>query len=76
MSKPEWISVKDRMPSRYQHCIIHIQLEEDCFWQFMSQYDDSDEDGHWQDGHGPFYHDHLNITHWMPMPDPPESPSK
>ena len=63
----EWISVEDRLPINsnenedvliYDGCIIFIgyyRIETDC-WYFMG------ENG---------YTEYCDVTHWMPMPDPP-----
>ena len=56
----EWISVQDRLPDYLGDCLV---------W------------AHDQEGHGYLRIDtyswrygflHLNVTHWMPLPAPPE----
>ena len=75
MQKMEWISVKDRMPDAYQPVIVHVRhteewrntvltehpwhvVEEDV-WLGDGWCNNADEDIH-------------EVTHWMPMPEPPE----
>lgn len=49
----EWISVKDRLPSREEKVIFTRNNQVDCgYFQY-----------HW---------DISNVTHWMPLPQPPK----
>lgn len=61
--KPEWISVKDRLPEK-KHEVYLCSLDS-CLFQ-GSQYIDIrlfDSDGKWRNG---------TVTHWMPLPEPPK----
>lgn len=61
----EWISVKDRLPEKTGLYLIYEQkynpMMETCFYSNCSgwQYGFSDSDAEL-------------ITHWMPLPEPPE----
>lgn len=73
----QWISVKERLPSRkkfkevltfeYIKCsktkkkipIIRVELAEDIYMDLKKEVC-------WSEGDG------ENITHWMPLPEPPE----
>ena len=59
----EWISVKDRLPEIHEDVLIWFRGTV-CFGDRTS-------DGHWrpEGGNGNFDDD---ITHWMPLPDPPK----
>lgn len=62
-AKPQnnWISVKDRLPQQYRDVIVF--------------YDDIKRVGvNWLDSHNEFmFYKDMNITYWMPLPEPPES---
>lgn len=61
--KPEWISVKDRLPEK-KHEVYLCSLDS-CLFQ-GSQYIDIrlfDSDGKWRNG---------TVTHWMPLPELPK----
>lgn len=73
----EWISVKDRLPESDSKYMVWYKGELDiCEFNTDSQtfgytYDDYDEMySHlvcWDDGMDKY------VTHWMPLPEPPES---
>lgn len=60
----EWISVKDRLPDRkedvYLCCIDSLAFPGTQYIRILKFYGD----GTW--GHG------GNVTHWMPLPEPPK----
>ena len=60
MSK--WISVKDRMPETYDDVLIL-----DAFNNMFTGYYEHQE---WHDNYGCAADD---VTHWMPLPEPPEA---
>ena len=79
----EWISVKDRLPKREQLCVIFgydLQscVVDDCGYMIgyrgitMGAKEEvwfaSVDLGVFR----AFDSDSLNVTHWMPLPDPPE----
>lgn len=58
-----WISVKDRLPELYVDVLIFTKggtIAVDCLERIMSWGED-------------FYNYEQNVTHWMPLPKPPES---
>jgi len=68
---PQWISVEDRLPDQYLHILVYCNRAKNSnTWAeihiaYLSQ------DG-W---HLPFRSDYellTKITHWMPLPEPPE----
>ncbi len=62
----EWISVKDRMPEEWAHVLVSNGI-------FVNE-GYLDEQGNWKHGGVDFYF-FSNITHWTPLPDPPEGPN-
>jgi hypothetical protein len=68
--KREWISVEDRLPEK------DVDVWCFCFedYQQIARYKDSKDWG----GEGWSHHfknvwgKHLSVTHWMPLPKPPE----
>ena len=70
----KWISVKDRLPEDGQNCILYYPENNP---EFVSgEYDN--EFNRWYYAYEEYsYRPAFNelqdgITHWMPMPDPPE----
>ena len=73
---PKWISVEERLPEPFQCVIVHVRhtkkwrdkeldpskwwrvVEEDC-WSGVNWCGNADEDIH-------------EVTHWMPLPEPPK----
>ena len=62
----EWISVEDRLPEEKVNCIVH----------YRHAY--CDNDGYWAigfcfyDGEKFQFDSAYKVTHWMPLPQPPE----
>ena len=72
---PRWISVKDRMPNPYQHVIVHVRHTEK--WRENAapseQWNVVEEDCWLGDGWEVNADDDIHeITHWMPLPEPPK----
>lgn len=70
--KSEWVSVKDRLPEDITDVLV-------TGWQglFIAQLDFFGGDGKaWYKKEGGFigHVNSNNITHWMPLPSPPEPP--
>ena len=73
--KMEWISVKDRMPDAYQHVIAHVRHTEkwrntvltDHPWHVVEE--DIWLGDKWDNNADADVHE---VTHWMPMPEPPK----
>jgi len=81
----EWISVKEKLPDKSGNyvaaygnserryvCQIWAQLHGDgsLAWQW-DEYEGGDEDDLI-----PFSQSHYQVTHWMPLPEPPAWPPK
>lgn len=65
--KPEWISVKDRLPE--ERCKAYLCSLDSCLFP-GSQYIDIrvfDSDGKWRNG---------TVTHWMPLPELPKEEAR
>lgn len=54
----EWISVEDRLPKQWQYVLVFDGFE--IGTDFIAS------SGMW------YEHDHKDITHWMPLPEPPK----
>lgn len=66
-TKPEWISVKDRLPE--ERCKAYLCSLDSCLFP-GSQYIDIrafDSDGKWRNG---------TVTHWMPLPELPKEEAR
>ena len=58
----EWISVKDRLPEKWEDVLIcncYSEVDTDMIWENPS-------------GSFEFYFEGGNVTHWMPLPEPPK----
>ena len=62
----EWISIKDRLPETYKHCIVFCRLS--CCTKFVVLVATKTKKG-W-DGHGEHI-DIKDVSFWMPLPEPP-----
>lgn len=65
-----WISVKDRLPEDEEAVLVYYRFDDESkmsFYGILTYYVDEPYP-HWQhEGIG------LKITHWMPLPEPPEA---
>lgn len=62
----EWISVEDRLPEEKVNCIVHYKhayCDNDDYWAIGICFYDGEK---FQIGLA------YKVTHWMPMPEPPE----
>lgn len=64
VSVPQWISVKDRLPRNYIEVMVFDAIDRDMFLGAIGS------SGEWEIPR--FRTDKLNITHWMPLPEPPK----
>lgn len=55
----EWISVKDRLPNKPMKCLVYTKRGDCCGYDIL----------YYNQG---FYSQYDNVTHWMPLPEPPE----
>ena len=63
----EWIPVEDRLPEEFATVLVVISTPSGSHVSFMSRHP---QDGFWQHADGDI--DEINVTHWMPLPEPPE----
>ena len=79
----EWISVKDRLPDKNGRCLCYVKRLYESHYEILAfapnleKIDKHDfrnvKRGGWYDyveGYG--YMEIRNITHWMPLPQPPK----
>ena len=55
----EWIPVDDRLPDKPMKCLVYTKRGE-CGGYDISYYNQG------------FYLQYANVTHWMPLPEPPK----
>ena len=64
----EWISVKDRLPEYM--CGVIVYIESLCGKNFIDKDIFVNNVFHYQEDNP-----YINVTHWMPLPEPPKEPS-
>ena len=62
-----WIPVEERLPEEFATVLVVISTPSGSHVSFMSRHS---QDGFWQHADGDI--DEINVTHWMPLPEPPE----
>jgi len=65
---PQWISVKDRLPENISDVLILSKEKESCVGYYRS----SDNDWNMYNPCCSFHMELHGVTHWMPLPKPPE----
>jgi hypothetical protein len=70
MAGMEWISVNDRLPEEDEDVLV--MTAEGKFASGGMHVASLDEDGVWYPSHGDGW-EFPDVTHWMPLPKPPES---
>lgn len=61
----EWISVEDRLPDTCGDFLVWMPKSNHIAWAFLNS------DKRWAaSGFNNFY---AGVTHWMPLPEPPEN---
>lgn len=65
----EWISVKDRLPEPQQEVLVSVL--NDVLFRDIARVGSLDSRGIWRVD-TPHEYFHRNITHWMPLPEPPK----
>lgn len=63
-TSPDWISVEDELPEDYQDVLV---WEENPGRDYMLS---------WYASHCGWYKETPDVTHWQPLPDPPEQECK
>lgn len=66
-----WISVKDRLPEPKTWAIVYIEYPSPVLELERGIQKTNNIKKLFYDGKG-FYNDYGNITHWMPLPEPPK----
>ena len=67
--KQEWISAKDRLPKIDQKVLVYDAGDETEIHVYHLR---EDLDGLYWDDEGGWAVDFENVTHWMPLPEPPK----
>lgn len=71
-ASPQWISVKDRLPeNRYITVLVDFKVPESNAKLYGFGYCESDNPVTWYVDHNR-YDSPVEVTHWMPLPNPPE----
>lgn len=65
----EWICVKDRLPEIGQWVLVFDAADERGYMSVWTREEDEDGDC-WSDGQG-WWQPLAEVTHWMPLPEPP-----
>lgn len=64
----EWIKCSERMPEEGEDVIVYDglrQVHEGCYFQYGDRVV-------WEiPSYNPSYYDEVNVSHWMPLPEPP-----
>ena len=68
LSKPKWIPVTERLPEHLTSVIVHRKDGGIFIWEY---FDTSSTDECWIDDSMNVY-SFYDVTHWMPLPEPPE----
>ena len=69
MAGMEWISVNERLPEEDEDVLV--MTAEGKFASGGMHVASLDEDGVWYPSHGDGW-EFPDVTHWMPLPEPPE----
>lgn len=72
---PRWISVEERLPEDCRHVLVFMRRNFVAGWSTDYWHIDTDwlDDGNWSKHPAGGYY---NITHWMPLPEPPKEEHK
>lgn len=71
----DWISVRDRLPEKYKDVLAFIKYDggehyNPCYEQFIAWL--NTDDGDWDSVYDDFNQSDGEVTHWMPLPEPPK----
>ena len=64
-----WIPCRERLPEYGVDVLVYVKPWEDNIQVAHIQYDGI----MWEMSDGEFYFSKSDVTHWMPLPEPPES---
>jgi hypothetical protein len=73
--KKAWISVEDNLPAEYKFVLCWFEGRSEVMqimWETPSFEETFKPFPYWIDGDERFTPDWQEITHWMPLPDPPK----
>lgn len=70
LKRQKWIPCSERLPKECEDVLVFDSLGNTTFTGHYNKYDGWD-----VDGFSALVYD-FNITHWMPLPEPPEEESK
>ena len=68
LTQPQWISVKERLPEDISDVLILSKEKKSCVGYYRS----SDNDWNMYNPCCSFHMELHGVTHWMPLPKPPE----
>lgn len=68
--KSVWISVDERLPEESGYFLVYISRESEGFRVQAYYYC---EDDTWENGDTMASSEYYGVTHWMPLPEPPET---
>lgn len=69
IEREAWISVKERLPNKGQNVLVFCNSRYAKGWKFaIDSLEEGEKNPIWIYTHGWF-----EVTHWMPLPEPPES---
>lgn len=66
---PKWISVKERMPEEYKPVLVYAKHTPEYFSDWFAVMEDTWLGDSWECNGDSDVHE---VTHWMPLPEPPE----
>lgn len=69
----EWISVEDRLPQNFEHVLAYAIENEDFPFLDARFFEASHYNGRWTECVDTCL---IDVTHWMPLPEPPNTSSE
>lgn len=70
----EWISVKDRLPEKYQKVLFYVLERKEIYSGYYVQdaYRDIQSTYKFREMFDDWWFEGETVTHWMPLPTPPK----